>query len=486
MSTIENFNFLWINGEKVTTSKWIDIINPSTGEIIGKVPDADEQNIEQSIVAASNSFENWASMPADQRATYLQAWADRILNNQEKLAHILSLEQGKPLHEAMGEIYGTHLIIRWFAEQGKRVYGEIVPSSRTGKQLYVLKKPVGVVGLITPANIPAAILANKVAPALAAGCTAILKPAEQTPMIAIALIDELIQTNIPKGVINILTGDGKQIGDKLVKDERVKKIAFTGSTRVGKVIMENAASHIKRLTLELGGNCPVILFPDTDIEKGSDAIIANKFENCGQVCNGINIVYVHETIKDDLLKALQQKISQLTFRLDGQYEGDIGPMIDGEYLLKVERLVEDAVTLGADILVGGSRLKEEPYSNGYYYQPTLLSNITPEMALTKNEIFGPVLPVMTFKEEDEIIQRCNVTPNALAAYVFTRDAGRMHRLMDRLEFGNVGINTTSLACPQAPFGGAKESGLGRVGGHQGLEEYLELRYVAMSPELVSE
>lgn len=475
-------NFMWINGEKVTASKEMDVINPSTGKIIGKVPDADESQVDQAITAASDSFEKWAELPADQRAVYLQAWADRILRNQEKLARLLSMEQGKPLNEAMGEIYGTQLIIRWFAEQGKRVYGEIVPSSQPGKQLYVLKKAVGVVGLITPSNVPAAILANKVAPALAAGCTVILKPADQTPLIAIALIEELIKTEIPNGVVNIVTGNGKLIGDQLVKDERVKKIAFTGSTRVGKLIMENAASHIKRLTLELGGNCPIIVFPDTDIEKVADAIIANKFENCGQVCNGINLVYVHETIHDALINALQQKMCKLTFRLDGQYEGDVGPMIDEGYRMKIQDLVDDALAKGATIRAGGNCVVEEPYRNGYYYQPTLLSRITPEMNLTKNEIFGPILPVMAFQEEDEVLQGCNETPYALAAYVYTKEAARMHRLMARLDFGNVGVNTTSLACPQAPFGGTKESGLGRVGGHQGLEEYLELRYVALLPE----
>ncbi|WP_232696011.1 NAD-dependent succinate-semialdehyde dehydrogenase [Brevibacillus daliensis] len=479
---LNDWNFSWINGEKVQLDDTSEVINPATGETIGLVPNGGKELTQRAIEAASQALPSWSKLTAGQRGTYLLDWADRVLADKEALAQLLSLEQGKPLEEARGEIEGVAVYIRWYAEEGKRAYGEIIPASRPGQRLMVLREAIGVVGLITPANFPAAILAMKVAPALAAGCSFVLKPAEQTPMIAIALISHLMDTNLPAGVANLVTGNPEVIGSTLSADSRVRKIAFTGSTEVGKILMRQAADNVKRLTLELGGNAPVIVFPDADLDKAVDGIMGNKFENCGQVCNGINLIYVHETIHHELVEKLAERIKLLKVASGTEPGSQIGPMIDPSYLDKVETLVNDAVAKGAKVLVGGNRIAREGYQNGYFYAPTLLDEVHAEMELTRREIFGPIAPVLTFTDEEDVVKRCNNTPYGLAGYVYTKDAARMFRMIDGLEVGNLAINGTSLANPQTPFGGVKESGIGRVGGHQGLEEYLELKYVSLTLE----
>ncbi|SFK16325.1 NAD-dependent succinate-semialdehyde dehydrogenase [Brevibacillus centrosporus] len=478
----DDLNYAWIHGEKVFLKESMDVINPATGKPMARVPRGGKALTEQAIDAAAKAFPTWSKLPADQRAGYLLDWADRILADQERLAWLLSTEQGKPLDEARGEIYGTTVYIRWYAEEGKRAYGEIIPASRQGQRLMVFKEAIGVVGLIPPANFPSAIVANKVAPALAAGCTFVLKPAEQTPLIAIALLDHLMATGLPAGVANVVTGVAEEIGATLSADPRVRKIGFTGSTEVGKILMRQAADNVKRLTLELGGNAPVVVFPDANLEKAVDAIMGNKFENCGQVCNGINLIYAHESIRAELVEKLAEKVRSLKVGVGTEEGTQVGPMIDLSYRDKVETLVRDAVDKGAKLVVGGNRVSDEGLQDGYFYAPTLLDEVTADMELTKREIFGPVAPVLSFTDEAEVLARCNNTPYGLAAYVFTKDAARMFRMIDGLEVGNLAINGTSLANPQSPFGGVKESGIGRVGGHQGLEEYMELKYVALTLE----
>lgn len=477
---MRNWNYLWINGQQKEIRESIPVLNPRNEKIIGHVPSANSETVDEAIQAATTAFFNWSAHSSDERTVYLEKWANLIEENEASLAELLSLEQGKPLHEALGEMKGTCVIIRWFAQEGKRIYGEVLPASKQNQQLMILQKPVGPVGLITPANVPAAILANKVAPALASGCTFVLKPADQTPMIGLALIELLIKTGIPKGVANILTGNGVEIGQQLVADPRLKKIAFTGSTVVGKKIAAQASNSIKRLMLELGGNAPAIVFEDANVEDAVSKIISNKFENAGQVCNGINVVYVHESIKNKVVKLLKEKIGDLSFNTDSNTQGTIGPLIDKSYISRVEEIVKDTKDKGATVLIGGSKSNTTETTKGYYFEPTLIDDVTQEMKITQEEVFGPVLPVSTFKSEEEILEVCNNITNALAAYIFTSDIKKINVMMNQLEFGNIGINETSLAYPQAPFGGLKESGIGRVGGRRGLEEYLELRYIALS------
>ncbi len=472
----------WINGLKVTAPDTFDVYNPATGEVIGSLPNGGAEMTKKAIDAAAQAFPAWSKLTVGQRAEYLLDWANRIDQHRETLALLLSTEQGKPLNEARGEIYGTVINIRWSAEEAKRVTGEIIPASNPGQQLMVFRHPVGVVGLIPPANFPAAIVATKVAPALAAGCSCVLKPAEQTPMIAVALFQLLMETNIPAGVANLVTGDPAAIGNTLLADPRVRKISFTGSTEVGKLLLRGSAETVTKLTLELGGNAPAIIFPDADLDKAVQLIMGNKFENCGQVCNGINLIYVHESVHDAFVAKLADRVRELNVAVGTADGCQVGPMIDPSYLDKVVHLVEDAKQKGAKVLVGGHRLVEEGYRNGNFYAPTVLDGVTAEMELTQKEIFGPVAPVLTFADEQEVLAKSNNTPYGLAAYVFTKDAGRMFRMIDGLEVGNMAINGTSLAYPQAPFGGVKESGIGRVGGRQGIEEYLEWKYVALSFE----
>jgi succinate-semialdehyde dehydrogenase/glutarate-semialdehyde dehydrogenase len=475
-----DWNFMWIGGERVFLEETMDVINPSTGEVIGRVPKGGEKETKLAIDAAEGAFPLWSRIPADKRADYLQDWASRILAHKEELAELLTQEQGKPLSESLGEIEGSAEFIRWYAEEGKRAYGEIIPPSKESQRILVMRQPVGVAGLITPWNFPAAMVTRKTAPALAAGCTVVLKPAKQTPQIAIALFQHLMETGIPGGTANLVTGDASAIGDTLLSDNRVRKISFTGSTQVGKHLMRQAADQVKRLSLELGGNAPAIVFPDADLEKAAESILANKFENCGQVCNGINVIYAHTEIAE----ALTEKLVSLAASIkvgDGMEPGvQAGPLIDKQAVMKVEELLREAVENGAEIKVGGTRLLDEKYRNGSYFAPTILTKVTQGMRIVQEEIFGPVAPVVTFDSEEEVLKAANETPYGLSAYFFTRDVGRVFRFVEGLEFGMVAVNGTSLSLPQAPFGGIKQSGSGREGGHHGLEEYLDYKYVSLT------
>jgi succinate-semialdehyde dehydrogenase/glutarate-semialdehyde dehydrogenase len=475
---IDRFNYNWIGGQKVQLRETLDVRNPADSSVVGRVPNAGADEAAQAVDAAHSAFGTWSRMIPVERAQFLHAWADNVLQRKDELAQLLSLEQGKPVSEAAGELAASVEFVRWYAEEGRRVYGEVIPSSRVGQRMLVLRQPVGVVGLITPWNFPAAMVLRKMSPALAAGCTVVLKPAKQTPLIAIALAECLVETGIPAGVVNLITGDAASISDTLLAHPSVRKISFTGSTEVGKSVMRRAADTVKKLSLELGGNSPAIVFPDADLDQAAAAILDNKFENCGQVCNGINVVYAHQAVANALVQRLAEGAKRMVVGPGTTPGVQMGPLIDENALNKVASLVSDAVAKGAVVHTGGHRLTA--YRGGSFYAPTVLSGVTRAMAISHEEVFGPVCPVLTFTSEAEVLHSSNDTPYGLAAYVFTRDIGRVYRVAEGLEVGMVAVNGTSLSFPQAPFGGIKESGQGREGGHHGIEDYLETKFVSLT------
>lgn len=473
-----NLNYNWVNGEKVETDKTIAIVNPANGKSIGKVPSVTEDIVQQAIESASTAFETWSNYTAETRQGYLEQWAVNLLNKQESLATIMSEEQGKPYAEAFGEVGVCAKFIRWFAEEGKRIYGEVIPPSSENQRISVTKQPVGVCGLITPWNFPGAMVARKVAPALAAGCTVIVKPSSETPRIAIAIFDELIATGIDKGVANIVTGSSSVISDKLFEDKRVRKMSFTGSTPIGKKLMSKASDQVKRISLELGGNAPAIVLPDADLDNAADAIVDNKFENSGQMCNGINVVLVHKDVKAEMTQKIIDRVKTIKVGPGDQEDTQVGPLINQKAIDKVEFLVTDAKKQGAQVETGGA--KADISTSTLFYQPTVITGVERTMAIAQEEIFGPVAPIITFEDEDEAIDIANASPYGLAAYFFSNNINTVYKISEKLEFGMIGVNGTQLSVPQAPFGGIKESGMGREGSHFGLDGFLELKYISLS------
>ncbi|WP_313957127.1 NAD-dependent succinate-semialdehyde dehydrogenase [Siminovitchia fortis] len=472
------FDYNWISGNKVYTHEMINVINPANGKVIGNVPISGKKEVAAAIEAASRAYVSWSKLTPSERGIYLIHWAENLLNKRDELALLMSEEQGKPINEARGEIEGSAQFIQWYAEEGKRIYGEVIPPSSRNQRITVIKQPVGVCGLITPWNFPGAMIARKVAPALAAGCTIIVKPASETPRIAIAMFDELMATKIPDGVANLVTGKASVISDALFEDKRVRKISFTGSTNVGKTLMKHAADQVKRISLELGGNAPVIVFPDSNLDVAAEKIVENKFENCGQMCNGINVIMAHKDIKEELINKIKYLVQRIKVGEGTKAGVQMGPLINEAALQRMEVLVKDAKEKGATVLTGGERIRTE--LGGYFYSPTILTDITEDMDLIQDEIFGPVAPIMTFEDEEEVIDFSNKSPYGLAAYFFTNDINRVYRISECLEYGMVGVNGTQLSVPQAPFGGMKESGMGREGGHFGLDEFVELKYISLT------
>lgn len=474
----DNLNHNWINGEKVQTDNVLKVTNPATNEVIGEVPSVTEALINDAIDASYQAFSSWSKLTAAERAEYLHAWAENLLHKKEKLASIMTEEQGKPYSESLGEIEGCAQFIKWNAEEGKRIYGEIIPPSSPNQRISVIKQPVGVCALITPWNFPGAMVARKVSPALAAGCTVIVKPSSETPRIAIAIMDELIATGIDNGVANLITGKSSLISETLLHDRRVSKISFTGSTEIGKLLMKKAADQVKRISLELGGNAPVIVLNDADLDKAADAIVENKFENTGQMCNGINTVLAQSEIKDELTTKVIERVTQLRVGPGNQKNVQVGPLINSGAIEKVEKLVSEAEKAGADIATGGKKVENS--SSNLFYQPTVVTNVKPEMSIAKEEIFGPVAPIIAFDTIDEAIKIANASPYGLAAYFFSNNVNTVYQVSEQLDFGMIGVNGTQLSVPQAPFGGIKESGMGREGGHYGLDGFLELKYISLS------
>jgi succinate-semialdehyde dehydrogenase / glutarate-semialdehyde dehydrogenase len=476
------WNYMWIHGEKVTLDEWSGVRNPANGQVIGHVPRGSRDWAVRAIDAASAAFPAWSKLPGQERSIYLEGWAMRLAAHRDELAALLSLEQGKPVEEAKGEIDGCVLFIKWYAEEAKRVQGDVLPGYRSTQRIMVWRQPMGVVGMITPWNFPAAMIARKAAPALAAGCTVVIKPSGQTPLIAIALLEHLMKTGIPPGTANLVTGPSEEITEVFLSDPRMRKISFTGSTEVGKKVMKGAADQVKRVSLELGGNAPAIVFADADVERAAAAIVDNKFENCGQVCNGINVIYVHRAVVESFTQTLVSQVSKLKVGVGDLPGVQVGPLINASALNQMKELVLDALDHGAQIPCGGYRLQGLEFDQGNFFAPTVITNVDDSMRVVHEEIFGPIAPIVVFDHENEVIKNVNKTPYGLAAYFFTKDLSRVYRVSEGLEFGMVGVNGTSLSVPQAPFGGIKESGMGREGGHYGLEEYTDLKYVTMTIE----
>ena len=467
----------YINGQWVAADAGatISVDNPATGAAIGTVPNMGAVETRRAIDAASAAFPLWAAKTAKERGTILSRWADLIIQNVEDLAQIMTSEQGKPLAEARGEILSGAAYIQWFAEEGRRVYGDVIPQPRSGQRLLVVKQPVGVCGAITPWNFPSSMIARKAGAALAVGCTLVVKPSDLTPYSALALAELAERAGMPAGVLNIVFGDAPPIGDELCFNPKVKKITFTGSTAVGKLLLGKAAQTVKKVSMELGGNAPFIVFDDADIDAAVAGAILSKYRNAGQTCVCANRVFV----QDGLYEAFAEKFTAAVTALkvgNGLDAGTTtGPLIDDRALAKVERMVADATDKGAKVLTGGHKHA----LGGRFYEPTVLANVTPDMAVIRDEIFGPVAPLVRFKDEAEVIQLANDTDYGLAAYFYARDLGRVWRVAEALEYGMVAINEGAIATEVAPFGGVKQSGMGREGSKYGVDDYVQIKFLAM-------
>lgn len=453
-----------------------EVRDPADGEVIVELPDLGPEQVQRAIDAAAQAQRHWAARPAKERAAILRRWHDLMLTNQEDLARLMTAEQGKPLAESRGEVAYGASFIEWFAEEAKRAYGEIIPPPTADRRLLVLKQPVGVVAAITPWNFPIAMITRKAGPALAAGCAIVVKPAEETPLSALAIAELADRAGLPKGLLSILTTTrAAEVGAALTASSQVRKLSFTGSTEVGKQLMRACADTVKKISLELGGNAPFIVFDDADLDAAVAGMMASKFRNSGQTCVCANRVLVQAGIHDAFVQRLQEAVSKLRVGRGSEEGVDQGPLINAAAVEKVERLVADAVQRGAQVVSGGGRLGD----HGYFYQPTILADVRPDMACFSEEIFGPVAPVYRFEDEAEAVRLANDTPYGLAAYFYARDLGRIWRVAEALEYGMVGINEGIISTEVAPFGGVKESGIGREGSRHGLDEYLELKYLCL-------
>lgn len=466
---------MYINGENTKSDEEFVIENPATLEVVGSVPNGTKIEAKQAVDAAHHAFQKWSKISAYERAELLEKWYGIVESRLDELAEVMTLEQGKPLSEAKGEMKYASSFIKWYGEEAKRIYGETIPASVASKRILVQKQAVGVVAAITPWNFPAAMITRKVAPALAAGCTVVIKPAEQTPLTALLLAECAHQAGIPAGVINVVTTQNAgEVVDVWMNDSRVRKMTFTGSTPVGKLLMRKAADTVKKVSLELGGLAPFIVTKDADIPEAVKGVITSKFRNAGQTCICANRIYVHEDIEEPFLKAFEEAISSL--KVGNGFDGvDIGPLIDENAVKKVKHQLEDAIDKGA-ILHSVTKMEQ---GQGYFVAPTILANVTDDMLCMQEETFGPLAPVSTFKTDEEAIQRANNTNFGLAAYVYTQSLQKALTYSESLEYGIVGINDSAPSVAQAPFGGMKESGLGREGGHYGLDEFLEVKYISL-------
>jgi succinate-semialdehyde dehydrogenase/glutarate-semialdehyde dehydrogenase len=469
-----------INGEWVgaRSGRQADIVDPATDEVIAQVPVAGRDETRTAIEAAQAAFEGWSQMPPNDRGRLLRSLADLMLSKREDLAHLMTREQGKPLAESRGEIAYAASFIDWAAEEGKRVYGDLVPASFPNKRILVLRQPVGVTACITPWNFPSAMITRKLGPALAAGCTMVVKPAMQTPLSALAIGELAVEAGFPPGVINIVTGDSHAIGDELFENRAVRKVSFTGSTEVGKILMKKAAHHVTRLSLELGGHAPFLVFDDADLDVAVAAAMATKFRNMGQTCICANRFFVQDGVYDAFLQRLADAVGRMTIGRGTEDGVQVGPLIDDAAVAKVVEHVDDARARGAAIVTGG-RIAEMPSGlSRRFYQPTLIDGFTDDMLVSREETFGPVAPLRRFSHEEEAVAMANDSPYGLAAYFFTRDASRLMRVAERLDYGVIGANDGLPSTAQAPFGGMKESGFGREGGRYVMHEYLETKYVS--------
>ncbi|WP_213995690.1 NAD-dependent succinate-semialdehyde dehydrogenase [Arsukibacterium sp.] len=463
-------------GQWHKADNYFEVTNPANGELVAKVADASAADAEKAIAAAHAAFADWAARPAAERSKLLMRWQQLLLQHQDDLGLLLTLEQGKPLAEARGEIgYGASYL-EWFAEEAKRVYGDTIPAKTADQRIVVIKQPVGVVAAITPWNFPNAMIARKAAAALAAGCTFVVKPAQLTPLSALAMAELAERAGIPAGVFNVITStDAKAIGEVLSQDKRVAKFSFTGSTNIGKQLAKQCAGTVKRVSLELGGNAPFIVFADADLDAAVDGLMASKFRNAGQTCVCTNRILVQKSIVEPFTKKLQQAIGKLQLGNGTADNVDIGPLISSDACDKVDKLLQEAVAQGATVQCGGKR---QP-TDSLFYLPTLLTGVNNQMAVAQDEIFGPVAAVQCFDDEAEAIALANATESGLAAYFYSRDIGRCWRVAEALQYGMVGVNEGMVSNPTAPFGGVKQSGYGREGSKYGLADYLDIKYLCL-------
>ncbi|MGC3820023.1 NAD-dependent succinate-semialdehyde dehydrogenase [Acinetobacter sp. G11] len=463
---------LWMDA---ADGKSFAVTNPATGETIAQVPSVSTAQVEQAVQAAEAALNAWKNMTAKERSVLLRKWFDLMVANQEDLAVILSTEQGKPLTESRGEILYGASFIEWFAEEAKRTYGDVIPHDKQGRRLVVIKQPVGVVAAITPWNFPNAMIARKVGPALAAGCTVVIKPASETPLSALALMVLAEQAGIPKGVLNVVTGSSREIGEVLTTHPVVKKVSFTGSTQVGKLLMKQCSSTMKKISMELGGNAPFIVFEDADLDRAVKGAMASKFRNSGQTCVCSNRILVHANIYDQFLEKLTAAVRELKVAPAFEEGAEQGPLINEKAVEKIEEHIADAVGKGAKVLVGGKRHE----LGQTFFEPTVLSHVTPDMLVARNETFAPLAPVFQFSTDEEAVQMANDTEFGLASYIYTESLSRAWKVGEALEYGMVGINEGLISTEVAPFGGVKESGTGREGSKYGIEDYLDIKYMCM-------
>jgi succinate-semialdehyde dehydrogenase / glutarate-semialdehyde dehydrogenase len=462
----------WIQSDDETT---LEVQNPATGELLGKIPRMGQQEARRAIEAANRAWPEWRKKTAKQRSIILRAWHDLMLENADDLALILTTEQGKPLAEAKGEILYAASFLEWFAEEAKRVYGDTIPTPANDKRIVVTKEPIGVCAAITPWNFPAAMITRKVGPALAAGCPIIVKPAEATPFSALALAVLAERAGVPAGIFSVVTGDPKAIGSEMTANPIVRKLSFTGSTAVGRLLMAQCAPTVKKVSLELGGNAPFIVFEDADLDAAVAGAIASKYRNSGQTCVCTNRFYVHDKVYDAFAAKLRDAVEQLKVGRGTDDDVTQGPLINEPAVLKVESHIEDALAKGARIVTGGKR-----HALGHgFFEPTVLSDVTPAMKVARDETFGPLAPLFRFSSDEEVIALANDTEFGLASYFYSRDIGRVWRVAEALEYGMVGINTGLISNEVAPFGGVKQSGLGREGSHYGIDDYVVIKYLCV-------
>jgi len=465
-------NGAWLDADSKAT---INVTNPANGTVIGTIPKMGAAETRRAIEAAGAALPAWRAKLPKERSIILRKWFELMIANTDDLGLLMTTEQGKPLAEAKGEIAYAASFIEWFAEEAKRIYGDVIPQHQADKRLVVIKQPIGVCGLITPWNFPAAMITRKAAPALASGCTVVIKPATQTPYSAFALAELAERAGVPKGVINIVSGSAKDIGGELTSNTSVRKISFTGSTEVGAVLMKQSAQTIKKISLELGGNAPFLVFDDADLDAAVEGAMISKYRNNGQTCVCANRILVQDSVYDQFAAKLAEKVRALKVGPGTEAGINAGPLIDENALKKVEEHVEDALAKGAKVLVGGKRHK----LGGLFFEPTVLTGVNTSMKVTREETFGPVAPLFRFKTEEEAIAMANDTEFGLASYFYARDIGRIWRVGEAIESGMVGVNTGLISNEVAPFGGVKQSGIGREGSKYGIEEYLEVKYLCI-------
>ncbi|ATD31404.1 NAD-dependent succinate-semialdehyde dehydrogenase [Macrococcoides bohemicum] len=467
---------LFINGEWINTADYKDLINPATGKVIAKIAQADETQVEDAIQAAYDAFQPWKSLELKDRTQYLHNIADLLEEHADRLAEIMTIEQGKSIKESKLEVIAGAESFRWNAEEARRLYGETIPAPNDHKY-EIAYEPVGVVGAITPWNFPSGMITRKIAPALAAGNTVVLKPSSDTPLSALAIFELFEQAELPKGVANIVMGSSKEIGEAMTSSKLVKKITFTGSTPIGKALYAQSADTLKKMSLELGGHAPFIINADADIDAAVEGLMAAKFRNNGQVCIAPNRIFVHKSIKDNVLKQLTEKVEALKVGNGLNEDTNVGPLIREDAIDKIKKQIINATDKGATLVTGGHRLTGDEYDNGFFFQPTILDNVNRTMDIFYEETFGPVIPIITFDTLEEVIEMANDSEFGLASYAYAKDSKTIQTIATSLEYGMVGINEVAISNPETPFGGVKHSGFGRENSHLGIKEYVTAKFI---------